>query len=83
VKAKIEGLSDIESAWNSYHNSETEKLVKMVRTWKNKLSIKEIDDFKKLMVGSWKLRSSYFNLIKDEVFEDFYPKEDLEDGAEE
>lgn len=83
VKQKISGLSDIESAWNSYHHNDFEKLINLIKGWKNKLTIEEIDSFKKLMSDSYRFKTPYFNLIKDEVFEDFYPKEDSEDGTEE
>ena len=85
VKQKISGLSDIESAWNSYNNSDLETLFKMIKSWDYTLSINEVDKLKKFMSGSWKLRTTYFNLIKDDIFKDFYPKKDKEelDGTEE
>ena len=85
VKQKISGLSDIESAWNSYNNSDLETLFKMIKSWDYTLSIDEVDKFKKFISGSWKLRTAYLSLIKDEIFKGFYPEEDKEelDGTEE
>ena len=75
VKKKVQNQSKVDEAWNSYGGSDWKRLVEYLSDNKEKFDIDElVEKLRKLT----DLHTTKFDLIEDEVFNDFYGEEDDE-----
>jgi len=73
IKQQVEDLSKIEYARTKYANSDFKRVVDFLLDYRSVLDISDTID---LLANVEELHPSYFDLIKDEVLDQFYDKEE-------
>ena len=73
IKKRVQTQSKVDEAWNSYNGSDWQELVEYLLDNKEKF---DSDELVEKLSGLTGLHTSRFDLIEDEVFEDFYGEED-------
>lgn len=85
IQSKLKGLSDIESAWVNYNNSDSKKIIDVFKKYKGTIDVSDIVKLEKIFTTSWRFRTDNMKFIIEDIFKDFYPEEDKEelDGTKE